>query len=252
MEHILPLFAAGCLSGAMNALAGGGSFVSLPALIAAGVPPVQANASSTVALMPGGLASAWAYREGLGPVCDVPLPRLLAITMAGGLAGSLLLLWTPGSAFNAALPWLLLFATLALAFGRQAGAAMRRHVRIDSGVMLVLQFGLGIYGGYFGGAVGLLMMATWGLLGALDLKALNGPRTFLVTAANSVAVMVFIIAGAVRWPQTLTMLIGATAGGYAGARLGRRLPATLVRLATLLFAAGITIAFFVRSYGPRH
>ena len=118
---MLLLGAGGLLAGAMNALAGGGSFVSLPVLIAAGVSPVAANASSTVALFPGGLASAWAYRDGMGPVAGVPRRRLLAVTLTGGLAGSILLLSTPAAAFDAALPWLLLFATLALPSG--AGSA---------------------------------------------------------------------------------------------------------------------------------
>ncbi len=250
MDHALLLLAAGALAGTMNALAGGGSFVTLPAMIAAGVPPVQANASSTVALVPGGLASAWAYRDGLGPVCGVPLRRLLGITLAGGLAGAVLLIATPAALFDHALPWLLLFATLALAFGRQAGAALRRHVRIGPAAMLGLQFILGLYGGYFGGAVGLLMLAMWGLLGALDVKALNAPRTFLVTAANSIAVLVFIATRAVVWPQTLAMLVGATLGGYAGARLGRVLPAPVVRAGTLMFAGAITLVFFWRAFRP--
>ena len=248
MNHALLLLAAGLLAGTMNALAGGGSFVTLPAMIAAGVPPVQANASSTVALVPGGLASAWAYRDGLGPVCGVSLGRLLGVTLAGGLAGAVLLIETPAALFDAALPWLLLFATLALAFGRQAGAALRRRVRIGPPAMLALQFVLGLYGGYFGGAVGLLMLATWGLLGALDAKALNAPRTFLVTAANSVAVLVFVLTRAVVWPQTLVMLAGATLGGYAGARLGRVLPAPAVRVGTLAFAASVTLVFFWRAH----
>jgi uncharacterized protein len=250
MEHLWLLGGAGLLAGAMNALAGGGSFVTLPALITAGVPSVQANASSTVALYPGGLASAWAYRDGLGPVCGIPTRRLLGLTLAGGLAGSLLLLWTPASTFSAVLPWLLLFAALALAFGRGAGLLLRRHVRIGPGPMLAIQFVLGVYGGYFGGAVGLMMMAVWGLLGEADLKSLNPPRTVLVSAANTIAALTFVLAGAIRWSPTLVMLAGATLGGYAGARLGRVLPARLVRAATLLCTGSITILFFIRAYLP--
>lgn len=250
MDDMLLLGAGGLLAGAMNALAGGGSFVSLPVLIAAGVSPVAANASSTVALFPGGLASAWAYRDGMGPVAGVPRRRLLAVTLTGGLAGSILLLSTPAAAFDAALPWLLLFATLALAFGRRLGAALRRRVRIGGNTTLAAQFVLGVYGGYFGGAVGLLMTAVWGLLGGAEPKALNAPRTLLVSAANGIAVLTFILAGAVAWRQTGIMLAGATLGGYAGARLGRVLPGPLVRVATLACTAAITLAFFIRHYAP--
>lgn len=250
MDTMLLIFLSGILAGAMNGLAGGGSFVSLPALIAAGVPPVMANASSTVALFPGGLASAWAYRDGLRPVGNVPLHALLAVTLSGGLAGALLLLWTPASAFTVVLPWLLLLASLALAFGRRIGEALRSRWHIHPRAVLSVQFALGVYGGYFGGAVGIMMLAMWGLVDRCDLKELNAPRTLLVSAANAVAVLAFIVAGAVSWPETLGMLAGAIAGGYAGAHLGRRAPPGLVRAITLLATACITLAFFVKTYAP--
>jgi uncharacterized membrane protein YfcA len=248
MNTMILIFGAGVVAGAMNALAGGGSFVSLPALIAAGVPPVLANTSSTVALFPGGLASAWAYRDGLQPVGAVPLRALLISTLCGGLLGALLLLRTSSSAFTVVLPWLLLLASIALAFGRRIGAALRARVRIHARAVLAVQFGLGVYGGYFGGAVGIMMIATWGLLEQRDLKHLNAPRTLMVSAANAVAVLAFIAAGAVRWPETLTMLAGAIVGGFGGAQVGRRAPATVVRAVTLLVTAGITLAFFVKTY----
>jgi uncharacterized membrane protein YfcA len=250
MNTMILIFGAGAVAGAMNALAGGGSFVSLPALIAAGVPPVLANTSSTVALFPGGLASAWAYRDGLQPVGAVPLRALLISTLCGGLLGALLLLRTSSAAFSVVLPWLLLLASIALAFGRRIGAALRARVRIHARAVLAVQFGLGVYGGYFGGAVGIMMVATWGLIEPRDLKHLNAPRTLMVSAANAVAVLAFIAAGAVRWPETLAMLAGAIVGGFGGAQAGRRAPAAVVRALTLLVTAGITLAFFVKTYAP--
>lgn len=250
MNTLSITFFAGVVAGAMNALAGGGSFVSLPALIAAGVPPVMANTSSTVALYPGGLASAWAYRDGLGPVGAVPLRALLVATLLGGLAGAVLLLHTSSAAFTFVLPWLLLVASIALAFGRRIGEALRARFRIHAHAVLAVQFVLGVYGGYFGGAVGIMMMAMWGLLDKRDLKLLNAPRTLLVSAANTVAVLAFVIAGAVRWPETLAMLLGAILGGYGGARLGRRASPGLVRAGTLLATACITLAFFAKTYAP--
>ena len=219
----------------MNALAGGGSFISLPALIAAGVPPVQANASSTVALFPGGLASAWAYRDGLG-------------TRIGGGIGS-------GANEGADHPdavglRALLLASLTLAFGRRLGEMLRGRWKIRAGAVLAVQFALGIYGGYFGGAVGIMMIAMWGLLDSRDLKSLNAPRTLLVSAANAVAVLTFVVAGAVRWAETLAMLIAASVGGYAGAQLGRRLPAGVIRAGTLVLTFCITLVFFLRTYAP--
>ena len=248
MANLLFLSGAGLLAGAMNALAGGGSFVSLPALIAVGVPPVQANASSTVALYPGGLASAWTYYERPGSVCGVPMQGLLAVMLAGGLAGSLLLLWTPAAAFDLILPWLLLLATLALTFARRIGPALRGRFRIGPGPVLLAQFGLGLYGGYFGGAVGLMMVAAWSLLGEDGIKALNAPRTLLVSAANTIACVAFIVAGVVSWPETLAVLAGGLVGGTAGAHLGRVLPPGLTRALTLCCTIAITCVFFVRAY----
>jgi len=234
----------------MNALAGGGSFVSLPAMMAAGVPPVQANASSTVALLPGGLASAWAYRDGLQAVGGVRLRALMLATLCGGLAGALLLLRTSSTAFTFVLPWLLLAASLTLAFGRSLGEALRARCQVHSQAVLAVQFALGVYGGYFGGAVGIMMMAVWGLIDNRDLKALNAPRTLLVSSANAVAVLAFSLGGAVYWPLTLAMLGGAVIGGYGGAHLGRRAPANVIRTFTLLTTCCITLAFFAKAYAP--
>jgi uncharacterized protein len=248
VNELLLLAGAGLLAGAMNALAGGGSFVTLPALIAVGVPSVVANASSTVALFPGGVVSVWVYRDGLNPVCGVPLRPILVVSLIGGLLGALLLIWTPTALFDRALPWLLLAATLALTFGRRLGAAMRARFTAGIATVLVVQFVLGIYAGYFGGAVGLMMLTVWSLLDSADIKALNPPRALMVTAANAVAVICFIIAGAISWPHTFGVAAGAAVGGYGGAQLGRWLPANVVRVATVMLAIGITVVFFVRAY----
>jgi uncharacterized membrane protein YfcA len=243
------LIGAGLLAGGMNALAGGGSFVSLPALIAVGVPSVAANASSTMALYPGGLASVWVYRRGGGPVAGVSLPVLGLVTLAGGLLGAVILLKTPTSIFDAILPWLLLTATLALAFARPLGEALRRRKPVSAAAIVGGQFVLGLYGGYFGGAVGLMMMAFWSLVAGADLKALQPPRTLLVTLANTAAIAWFAFSGAVAWDKVAWLAPAGLVGGYLGARLGQRLSARYVRWATLAFAAGITALFFWRAYG---
>jgi hypothetical protein len=249
MSHSLLLLGAGLLAGAMNALAGGGSFVSLAALVAAGVPPVTANASSSVALYPGGAASTWVYRDRLSDVCGVPLKPALLTTLAGGLIGALLLLLTPGAVFARILPWLLLVATTMLIFGPRLGPALHGRVHVGTGPVLAIQFALGIYGGYFGGAVGLMMMAAWSLLDTADVKALQAPRTLMTTAANTVAILCFIVAGAVWWPQTLLVCAGAIVGGYGGAHLGRVLPERVVRGWTISIALVMTVIFFRRAYG---
>ncbi len=250
MTELLLLALAGFVGGAMNALAGGGSFVTLPALIAAGVPSVAANASSSVALYPAGAVSAWVYRDGLTRVCGVPLGPTVIVTTLGGLAGALLLLWTSSAVFDRVLPWLLLAATATLYFGPRLQGLVQARFRPSAALILALQFVLGVYGGYFGGAVGLMMMSAWSLLDAADLKALNPAKTLLVTAANTVAILCFALAGAVHWLAAATLGAGAVLGGYGGARLGRRLPAPAIRAATLIATTAITIAFFARTYAP--
>lgn len=249
MPEWLLLLAAGLLGGAMNALAGGGSFATFPALVAAGVPSVAANATSTVALFPGGAASTWVYRSSLGAVCGVPLRPVLLVTVLGGLLGAVLLLVTPSDIFDRVVPWLLLAAAVAIAFGPRLGPLLRARLRIGPALVLPLQFVLGVYGGYFGGAVGLMMLALWALLDGAEIRALQAPRTVLTTAANSIAVLCFIVAGAVRWPEALAVGLGALAGGVLGSYAGKGLPAGVVRAATVTLAFAVTAAFFVRAYG---
>jgi uncharacterized protein len=232
----------------MNALVGGGSFVTLPALIGAGVPSVLANTTSTVALFPAQMTTSWAYRDGLGPIGTVTLRSLLITSFIGGAVGAILLLRTPIKIFDFLLPWLLAITTVTLAFGRQLGEKLRRRWHINKLTVLLSQFGLGVYGGYFGGGVGIMMMAVWGLLSDRTLKSFNAPRTLLVAAANAVAVLIFIVAGAVRWKYALVMLVAAVVGGYCGARVGRRASANIVRAITIVVSIGITLIFFVRAY----
>jgi uncharacterized membrane protein YfcA len=250
VTQTLSLIAAGLAAGVMNALAGGGSFVTLPALVFAGVPSVAANATSTVALFPGGLASVIGYRNDFRAFSQVRMRWLLGVSLVGGLAGAVMLLATPSGVFDALIPWLLLLATLAFAFGRRAGDALRRRMRIGTAPVLGAQLLLGVYGGYFGGAVGIMMMAVWGLLEQAEPKAMNPAKTLLVTASNAMAVLLFCAAGAVRWPAALAVLVGATVGGYVGARIGRRLAPALIRALVLTITTAMTLVFFARAYGP--
>lgn len=232
----------------MNALVGGGSFVTLPALIACGVPSVTANTTSAVALFPGQITSAWTYRDGLGPIGPVALRSLAIATFLGGALGALLLLRTPSSTFDVILPWLLALATGALAFGPQLGEWLRHRWPLSVALVIAVQFGLGVYGGYFGGGVGIMMMAVWSLIADRTLKSFNAPRTFMVCAANAVAVIIFTAARAVAWHPALAILVGALIGGFLGSHLGRRASARIVRVATLGLSVGITLLFFIRAY----
>jgi len=248
MTHLLFLALAGLLAGAMNAIAGGGSFVSFPAMVFVGLPPVIANASSTVALFPGTIASTFAYRRDLHGIGGVRLAVLAPISIAGGFLGAVLLLATPAHLFDIVIPWLLLLATITFATGARAGLFLRRFIRVGPRALPVVQFVISIYGGYFGGAVGLMMMAAWSLLqGSDDFKSMAPARVLLTSAANGAAVLWFVVAGAVRWPEALAMLVASVIGGYLGARLTRLLPQVLVRRFVVGLTAFITLMFFLRT-----
>jgi uncharacterized membrane protein YfcA len=239
---------AGIIGGGMNALAGGGSFATMPTLIALGLPSLIANATSNVALQPGAIASAWAYRSGLGPIAGMSVRRLCAITFVGGFGGSLLLVATPTHVFDVIIPWLLLLATVALAFGRKAADWLKAHTTISPHTLIAAQLLLGIYGGYFGGGVGLMMTATWGLLAGSAPHHLAAPRTLMLATANAAATIVFIALGMVKWVFCLPMLVGGVVGGHFGAKLGLILPPWAIRAWTLTVSTATTMVFFYRAY----
>ena len=242
------LAAAGFVAGAMNAVAGGGTFVTLPALTLAGLPPTMANASSTVALFPATLASSWAYRHDVQPLESIATGALLTLSLAGGLLGALLLLFTPERAFTLIVPWLLLAATIALASGARLGQALRSlGLHMGRRSLFVAQFLLGIYGGYFGGAVGLMMLAVWTVFTRVELRVMTPLRVLMVAAANGVAVICFALSGSIRWPETLIVMAGGIGGGYLGARAGRRLPARVLRGLILAITIATTAGFFLRA-----
>jgi uncharacterized membrane protein YfcA len=245
----LLLMAAGFIAGAMNSAAGGGSFVSFPALVFAGVPSVPANATSTVALFPGAMTGSWAYRRDFQSFEGISVRRLLPVSVIGGLAGALLLLLTPVRTFDVIVPWLLLTGTVAFALGPKAAMALRRRVRIGPAALYIAQFTLGIYGGYFGGAVGLMTLAVWSLFGATDIRAMNAAKTLLVGSMNSIAVVAFIVAGKVFWPEAIVMAIAAALGGYAGARIARSVERQRIRLFINCVNVAMTIIFFYRAFG---
>jgi uncharacterized protein len=244
MHEALIVFVAGLVAGAMNAAAGGGSFVSVPTLIYVGVPSVSANMSSTIALYPGSIASAWAYRKNFGPILNISVKALFCTTLVGGFVGALLLLFTPSRSFDKILPWLLLLGSLAFAFGGTIGARLAKHYRPRNIFILLVQFVLGVYGGYFGGAVGIMMLAMWTVLGLQDIRAMNAIKVVLVAAANTIAVLCFAVAGTVAWRQTAIMLVAAAMGGYLGAHLALRVSPSRIRVAISVLNFAITGVFF--------
>jgi uncharacterized membrane protein YfcA len=240
------LIAAAFVAGIMNAIAGGGSLLTFPALVFTGVPAVIANASSTVALFPGALASAWAYRKDFTTFEGVSFKAVLCISFIGGAVGAILLLSTPEKTFDIIVPWLVLAATLVFIFGPTLTRSVRSVLKMRPLPFLILQFFLGIYTGYFGGALGLITLAVWSLFGLTNLKALNPNKILIGGLTNTAAVACFVIARKIWWTPSLLMLVGAVAGGYFGARFGRKLNPRMVRIIVIAVSVAATTVFFLR------
>ena len=240
------LFFAAAIGGGLNSVAGGGSFVAFPALLFAGVAPIPANATNSVALWPGSAASAIAYRRELSEVRHELVP-LGAAALAGGLAGSILLLRTPEQSFVLLIPWLLLCATVLFTLGGALRSRMRK-VQAPLAVAVVAQLIISIYGGYFGGGMGIMMLAVLSLLGMTDIHRMNGIKTVLATLVNGIAVAAFVVARMVEWGPGVVMIAGGISGGYAGAAIARRVDAKYVRALVLVIAWGMTVYFFARTY----
>jgi uncharacterized membrane protein YfcA len=240
------------LAGAINSVAGGGSFLTFPALMFCGVAPIRANATNTLALWCGSLASVGAYRNLLGGQRRA-LTTLLGTSLLGGLIGALLLLKTPDATFKLLLPWLMLTATLIFIFGKYLTALLRRMVHLDINqpqhvgpfvVGCALQLVIAVYGGFFGGGIGILMLALLTLLGYEEIHTMNGLKTVLATTINGVAVVTFVCAGIIAWPQAGVMILGSILGGYWGAVLAQRVSPERIRTLVMVVGIGMTIYFF--------
>lgn len=242
----LLLAGAAFMAGVMNAVAGGGTFLTFPALVYVGVPSVIANASNAVALVPASFASAWAYRRDYQSVENVSLKAMVGVSLVGGILGAVLLVSTPETTFDALVPWLLLAATLVFAFGPKFIPKLRERFQIGPATLLALQFAVGIYGGYFGGAMGIVMLAVYSLFGLSNLNAMNATKSILAGVINGIAVFVFVATGNVAWKQTMLMMVFAIIGGYFGAHYGRKLNPKYLRAMIIAISSAVTVAFFVR------
>jgi len=252
LETITFLFVAGALGGALNSVAGGGSFIAFPALLFTGVPPIPANATNTIALWTGAAASGGAYRKRLDVPRRVFMP-LLAASLVGGLAGAFLLLRTPAHTFMRVLPWLTLGATLLFAFGKKLAGGRKSVIEHETTATALagatfFQFAVAVYGGYFGGGMGIVMLAMLATLGMSDIHAMNALKSVMGFVINGVAVVTFIVAKAVYWPHGVIMIAGAIVGGYLGAHFAQKIPQVWIRAFVVLVGAGMTVYFFWKSY----
>jgi uncharacterized membrane protein YfcA len=249
--QLAALLAASVGAGIMNAMAGGGTILVFPTLLLLGQPSIVANATGTVGLVPGVVASLFGYRREVRTHRSW-LKTLFLPSLVGGAIGSILLLRTPERVFAHLAPLLILFATLL--FILQGFLARRREAQVeDAGltdpgllsrrrflVATFCQLGISIYGGYFGAAIGILMLAVLGFLGLQDIHAMNGLKNFFTLAINGVAAGYFIYRGVVNWPAALVIILGSTIGGYAGARFARRIGREKARAAVVVIGLLVT------------
>jgi len=252
LSHALFLLCAAGLAGALNSVAGGGSFVSFPALLFTGVPPVNANATSTVALWPGSVASASAYRRQFSPDDRSQISEMAIISLVGGLVGALVLLHTPQAAFMRLVPYLLFVATLIFALGKTINRALASHLaspggkaRLAAGTGL-LQFLIAVYGGFFGAGIGILMLALLSLMGGRNVNSMNAYKNLLASCINGVAVVTFAVAGAVKWPQATLMMLGSVAGGYGAGHYAQKVDPRLVHRFVIATGCVMSVYFLMK------
>ncbi len=249
-SEIALLFFAALFGGAINSVAGGGGFVSFPALVFTGMLPVNANATNTIALWPGTLASSWAYRKTLSRQLVKSLLPLVVITFCGSILGAVLLLRTPQTTFLRMVPWLLLGATLLFIFGGKITSWVRQHHSVEGPsrstlvAVTFVQLCVAVYIGYFGAGVGFVMLALLTMMGIENIHAMNGMKTLLATCGNGIAIILFIVNHAVVWPQAILMIAGGALGGYGGAHYAQKLDQKIVRRIVITIGASMTAYFF--------
>jgi len=247
----LYLFVVALFGGALNSVAGGGSFIGVPALLSVGVPAVAANATTTLAMWPGSLSSTIAYRQEIARARQW-LMTLGAASMAGGLVGGWLLIRTSDQRFLQLLPWLMLAAAVTFTLGGRVADRLLRKAKPETPArhvpawIVLFQFVVAIYGGYFGGGMGIMMLAAFSIAGMTDIHEMNGIKTLAAVAINGVALVEFVANGAIAWAPGLVMVGGAIIGGYYGAFLARRVSPHVVRAIVIVIAWTMTAYFFMR------
>lgn len=248
------LVAAGFLGGMLNALAGGGSFITLPALLFLGVAPVAANATGTAALLPGYLAGAWRFRRDWARPGGMGVAALVGLSCLGGCSGALLLTMTPNRLFTILVPWLIAFATVVFAAGPQlvrigtpfsGQAALTATVPARPLLPALLLFAVCLYGGYFNGGLGILLLAAFSAMGMDNLHAMNGLKNAVSALLACIAVVLYALGGVLAYGHLLPLALAAMLGGYAGAALAYRIPAPVLRLGIVAAGAFLSLAFFL-------
>lgn len=241
-------------AGAINSIAGGGSFIAFPALIFTGVPAINSNAICSVALWPGSMASMGGYRLELLEEKKV-IPWMVLISLIGGTIGAMIMLRTPDKTFMELVPYLLLAANLMFIFGGRITAALKKNkvessnsrTKIIIGT-IALQLFIAVYGGFFGAGMGILMLAALSLMGMTNIHKMNAFKVLLGSCINGIAAIIFIFSGVIMWQQTGVMILGAILGGFGGAHYARQFDPVKVRKVVIAIGSAMTIYFFIKVY----
>lgn len=253
--HLLLLFLTAIAAGAINALAGGGTLFTFPALLAAGVTPVAANATSTVALVPGSLSAGWGYRREVGTYSGRVLTFLIVPSLVGGLLGAWLVAAAGDALFRRLVPALIFGATLLFIVQEPLRRWRERRTRdaearglheLNLWALAVGQFVVAVYGGFFGAGIGILMLAELGLVGLSNIHQMNGLKNFGAACINGIAAIYFAIFAHVRWPLAALMAVGSVLGGYTGAWLAQRIGERMVRAVVIVTGLGIGVWMLVK------
>jgi len=245
--EIILLATAAFFAGIVNSIAGGGSFLTFPALVFAGVPTIAANATSSVAVFPGYLSGALGFFKELKEFPLHQLMILLVISLLGGILGSLLLLITPATVFSAVIPWLLGLATLVFALGNHISAWAEKNVNASGYLGNFASLIVCVYGGYFNGGLGIVLLALYSALGMKEINLMNGLKNGMSFIVSAASVTTFTLAGIVFWPQAILMMVAATIGGYCGVIIARRLSVNVFRILVVSIGVFMTILFTIRA-----
>ncbi|HEU4842968.1 MAG TPA: sulfite exporter TauE/SafE family protein [Burkholderiaceae bacterium] len=245
LSVVLMIAAAGFFAGVQNALAGGGSFITFPALLLAGLNPLAANMTSTIAMFPSQTTSAVAGRKLAGDVGPLTFRQMCAISVVGGVGGALLLLNTPVSFFARLVPWLVLFATTMFAWGSFRRKPLHAAAAMPKWTLVLVQSAIAIYGGYFGGGIGFLMLAALTIAGQ-QVRTATATKNVLAMAMNAAATLIFATSHQISWPAAFALCAGGIAGGLCGAWLIHRLPERIMRGFVVLVGATLTVWMFAR------
>ena len=246
MTALVILFFVSVWAGIQNALAGGGTFLTLPALMLTNMSALAANITSTIALFPGQITSSWGGRGHVAGAGGLSFKALVVISFLGGILGAVLLLVTPSNIFKALVPWLVLFATSVFAYGSFVPRKADRPPVLGKTGAGIAQFCISVYGGYFGGGIGFLMLAALTAAG-LAIRSANATKNVLAGVMNASAVAIFVFSPQVHWPQAAIACVGAAIGGVIGGHMVSRVNQNVLRVAAVLIGIALTIGLFIRA-----